>query len=206
MVEPITIWSLLTGSLGLQATIVGGWLRQQQRQQEQQTLQEEEEEAVTRHESRDTISPANQQNGAAKRTERDPRLVGWEFKIVRAQRDLFRDPVVLKRLCDEEESAGWIMLEKLDDRRIRFRRPIALREIIKAEFLSFDPYRSHYGSSSPWQPWLLAIGILASLLLPAGLGYWLVVSTLHKQTEPPAKAPSPVFSSPSATPQSPRAF
>ncbi|MBW4519740.1 MAG: hypothetical protein KME16_08580 [Scytolyngbya sp. HA4215-MV1] len=205
MVEPITIWSLFTGSLGLQATIVGGWMRQQQRRQEQQNLQEEEEEAVTRHESRDTMSSVGQPNGTTKRIERDPRLVGWEFKIVRAHRDLFRDSAVLKRLCEEEESAGWIMLEKLDDRRIRFRRPIALRDIIKAEFLPFDPYRSHYGSASPWKTWLLAVVAISCLLLPASLGYWLVVTTLHK-TQSPAKAPSPVFSSPSAAPQSPHAF
>jgi len=35
----------------------------------------------------------------------------WEFKIVRANRNVFRDSVVLQQLCEEEAEAGWILLE-----------------------------------------------------------------------------------------------
>jgi len=37
---------------------------------------------------------------------------------------MFRDPVVLRQLCEEEAEAGWILLEKLDDHRVRFKRPM----------------------------------------------------------------------------------
>lgn len=109
---------------------------------------------------------------------KDPRLVGWEFKIVRAKSNLFRDPQVFHLLCEEEGEAGWILLEKLDDRRVRFKRPIALREIIKSEFLSYDPYRCTYGSA--WQPgkWLSAIALLIAIVVPAYLGYTFVAQTL----------------------------
>lgn len=190
MTDPITVWSLFVGSLGLQAAFAGGLLRWQLTL-EQLRNQEEEEDMVTRYESRDTVSPkeVEHSNGSRKRSTQDPRLVGWEFKIVRADRDLFRDPHVLKQLCEEESAAGWILLEKLDDRRIRFKRPLALREIINPEVLPFDPYRTHYGSSSQTKTWLLAIGGIIVLLLPAYLGYILVSTTLLKtQTETPKPA------------------
>lgn len=205
MADPITVWSLLVGSLGLQAAFVGGWLRWHLTLEQLQN-QEEEEDLVTRYESRDTVSAkeAEKANGSRKRSSPDPRLVGWEFKIVRADRDLFRDPKVLKQLCEEESAAGWILLEKLDDRRIRFKRPLALREILNSEGLSFDPYRTHFGASSQTRTWLLAIGAIVVLLLPAYLGYVLVSTTLLKTqaetpkptaTEPakPRSTPSKVF-------------
>lgn len=190
MIDPITLWSLFVGSLGLQAAFAGGWM-QRQATLGQRTEEEEEDEFVTRYESRDTIPPSEptQPNGNPRQSGRDPRMVGWEFKIVRAERDLFRDPVILKRLCEEEESAGWIMLEKLDDRRIRFKRPIALREIVKAEFLPFDPYRSHYGSGVNWSNWFVGLAAIALLILPAGLAYVLVSTTLTKTQPTPSPAP-----------------
>ncbi len=108
----------------------------------------------------------------------DPRLVGWEFKIVRAKRNVFADPAIFQLLCAEESEAGWILLEKLDDRRVRFKRPIALREIIKSDFLNYDPYRCTYGAS--WQPgkWLSAIALLIAVVVPAYFGYTLVAQAL----------------------------
>jgi hypothetical protein len=62
----------------------------------------------------------------------------------------------------------------LDDRRLRFKRPIAMREVIDPLTLGFDPYRSVYGASHRWQQRLLvAMGVLA-LLLPAYLSFTLV--------------------------------
>jgi hypothetical protein len=191
MTDPVTIWSLLVGSLGFQAMFAGGWLRWQQITLEQQK-QEEEEDTVTRYESKDTIPSQDNPkgNGSRQRSTQDPRLIGWEFKIVRAERDLFRDPAVLKQLCDEEESMGWIMLEKLDDRRIRFKRPIALRQIMNPDVLSFDPYRTHYGAAPRSKTWLIAIVGVVVLLLPTYLGYMLVSATLLKP-QPSNPTPSP---------------
>ena len=46
----------------------------------------------------------------------------WEFKIVRANRGIFGKPNELKKLLSVEEQAGWILLEKLDNSRVRFKR------------------------------------------------------------------------------------
>jgi len=184
----IVLYSLFVGSLGLQAVTLGGWMHWQQHLR---ANQEEEEEILTQYETRENTIVEPLPNGAAKQL-KDPRLVGWEFKIVRANRNVFRNSQVLQKLCQEEAESGWILLEKLDDRRVRFKRPIALREIIKSEYLKHEPYRSHYGSS--WQPWnwVAAIAVLVAMTLPAYLGYALVSRTFasSSQTEPtPATFP-----------------
>ncbi len=175
----VTLLSFLIGSLGLQAMVAGGWLRWQQWGIGQ--MWEEEEETLTPYDSKDTVqaTPAQAKNGTSK-PPNDPRLVGWEFKIVRSRRDLFRDPQVFERVCSEESQAGWILLEKLDDRRIRFKRPIALREILKSDLMTIDPYRSHYGSTTNPGLWVAAIVSLILLILPAYLGFMLVSTTLNK--------------------------
>ncbi|MBD2098996.1 hypothetical protein H6F90_28440 [Trichocoleus sp. FACHB-591] len=204
----ITILSLFVGSLGAQATLLGNWLRWQQVVVGLQS--EEEEEILTRYETKEDIAKtghgnttaprqtangqtANGQtaNGAAKEAQRDPRLMGWEFKIVRANRDLFRDPAVFQRMCQEESESGWIMLEKLDDRRVRFKRPIAMRDIVKAEFLNYDPYRCHYGPTHNSVTWLGAIAALTAILLPAYLGYALVSMRFTKTPVKPAATAVP---------------
>ncbi len=134
--------------------------------------------------SRKLVPPQALTNGHNLPNLKDPRLAGWEFKIVRANGDLFRNPIIFKRLCDEEAQAGWILLEKLDDHRVRFKRPIALREVIKPELLSFDPYRCHYGSSSNLITWLGTLVALIFTLLPAYLGYVLVSTTLLNSKSP----------------------
>jgi len=81
----------------------------------------------------------------------------WEYKIVRSESGAFRNPNVLEALVEEEALAGWEMLEKFDNRRIRFRRPVEARK--KDHMLpdGFDPYRTHYGSS------LTKIGVVMGL-------------------------------------------
>ena len=157
-----------------------------------------EEEMLTPYEAYDNGTFEHHSNGFGKEQElKDPRLVGWEFKIVRAKRNLFKDPGVFQLLCDEEMEAGWILLEKLDDRRVRFKRPIALREIIKPEFLNRDPYRCSYGFA--WHPGkgLRAIAFSIAIVVPAYLGYTFVaqVATTNNpsgQSFPPlAPIPKP---------------
>ena len=47
----------------------------------------------------------------------------WEFKIVRSNLAGFRKPEVLQQVCAEEAKAGWILVEKFDNQRLRFKRP-----------------------------------------------------------------------------------
>ena len=70
-------------------------------------------------------------------------LEGWEFKIVRAVTGKFKNPETLKRVCEEESRAGWELLEKFDNSRLRFKRRIENRS--QDKHLQIDPYRTHVG-------------------------------------------------------------
>jgi hypothetical protein len=179
----VMLLSLVFGCSGIQTTVLGLWL---QRLEQRQHQTEEEEERLTPYDSTETIVP----NESRTAKQRDPRLVGWEFKILRTERELFRDPVVLQQVCDEEAIAGWILLEKLDDNRLRFKRPIAMREVIAPDTLGFDPYRSFYGSPRPWRRWLLmGVGVLA-LLVPAYLSFVLISSLQSPAGHSPESRPT----------------
>ncbi|MBE9041251.1 hypothetical protein IQ235_10715 [Oscillatoriales cyanobacterium LEGE 11467] len=213
----ILVWSLLVGSLGIEGAIAGGWLYWQQKATKQS--HEEEEEFLTHYNTEKEIwqedlpqsqlphSDIAQSNGDLQSSPHpqpeglvDPRLVGWEYKIVRTSRELFRDPTILQKLRDEEAEAGWILLEKLDDCRVRFKRPIAMAQILESEYLKIDPYRSYYGSKSNPLSWLGAIVAIAALALPAYLGYTLVSTTLDRSR--PESAPAMQSESSPALPTS----
>ncbi len=208
MLIEATVWSVLTGNLGLQALLLGTWLYRRQYRDRQQWQAEEELLAETGFEvgepegatamgqpaiantampELDAANAATVNVSATSVTppQQDPRLMGWEFKIVRANRDLFRDPRVFQQLCTEEAEAGWILLEKLDDRRVRFKRPIAMRQVINPEFLAFDPYRTHYGPGTSAITWLGVLAALIALILPAYLGYALVSMTVNRSQPAP---------------------
>lgn len=141
-----------------------------------------------------------QLNGASAGQPLNPLLGEWEYKIVRASFDLFRDPDTFQRLCEEEGQAGWMLLEKLDDRRVRFKRPIAWRNMLNPEVLKFDPYRCHYGPTTGMVNLLGAIAAVTAMVLPAYLGYVLVSNTLAKAVPKIAPPPAPVFQESSPEP------
>ncbi|MEG4346813.1 hypothetical protein QUB70_26565 [Microcoleus sp. A003_D6] len=195
MVE-ILIWSLMVGSLGLEAAIMGILVSREQLAAGQKC--DEEEEVLTRYESQEDNFNAPENaiaNGNPKSDRNSDDLTVWEYKIVRASRDLFRNPAIFHKLCGEEAEAGWILLEKLDDRRVRFQRPIALRDAPRANLPPFDPYRSHYGPMSNAMTWAAGIVFLSAIVLPAVLGYALVSATLSKSRS--NLPPTPIQSVPS---------
>jgi len=99
----------------------------------------------------------------------------WEFKIVRSESGAFRKPEVLKTLLEEEARAGWVMLEKFDDSRIRFKRPHRARTRDALLPPGVDPYRTQYGISST-RIALLAVALMMLALLALGaLGFWFFV-------------------------------
>lgn len=167
----------IVAMVGIPVEIAGTLWRTQMHEQS------EEEEQLTGDENLDLAGRIG--NAVSK----DPRLSGWEYKIVRADRKIFRDPAVFGKLCAEEELAGWVLLEKLDDRRVRFKRPLALRALVQADRLAFDPYRTEYGEASGRRV-LIAIAFLAALVVPAYVGYILVSRSLTNSSAPPSGAPS----------------
>lgn len=193
MVE-ILIWSLMVGSLGLEAALAGVLVSHEQLAAGQKY---EEEEVLTRYESQEdnVNAPENAPNGNPKSPSNPVNLKVWEYKIVRASSDLFRNPAIFHKLCREEEEFGWILLEKLDDRRVRFKRPIALRDAPRPNLPPFDPYRTHYGPLSNAMTAAAAIVFLSAIVLPAVLGYALVSTTLSRSRS--NWPPTPVQSLPS---------
>ncbi|MGA9350695.1 MAG: hypothetical protein WBW48_18080 [Anaerolineae bacterium] len=91
----------------------------------------------------------------------------WEFKIVRSESAAFRKPDVLKKLLEEEAQSGWVMLEKFDDRRIRFKRPRSARTRDVLLPPGVDPYRTRYGT--PTVQYVLLVSMLIGVLV-LGLG------------------------------------
>ena len=90
-------------------------------------------------------------------------LDGWGFKIVRSSFGKFRSQKAVQKVCEEEARAGWQMLEKFDDSRIRFKRRVEKRSM--DPHIEADAYRTSADAvtSSRLQ---IVIGIL---LLGAGL-------------------------------------
>lgn len=86
----------------------------------------------------------------------------WEFKILRSN-NAFKTESVLRRVCAEESESGWVLVEKFDNSRLRFKR---LRHADHGESdAGIDPYRTHYGMSPLAYALLMAFFILAPLII-----------------------------------------
>ncbi len=179
------IWSLLLGSLGVEALVISRWLHQQQKRQgqraEEETLIHQFDDNIN-HPVVLSVTMANdyQTNDPLNKTKNNSRENAWEYKIVRSNSDIFRNPEIFQRLCQEEAQAGWILLEKLDDQRVRFKRSYIKRDSINTKILNFDPYRTQYGPSGNFINILGAIAFVTLMALPAYLGFMLVSNSLNK--------------------------
>jgi hypothetical protein len=85
----------------------------------------------------------------------------WEFKILRSATGAFKDPDVMQRYLAEEAEAGWTLVEKFDNSRIRLKRPAAARQ--QDAQRTFDPYRTRVGISEVGLGLLIAGSILGGL-------------------------------------------
>lgn len=103
----------------------------------------------------------------------------WEFKIVRANLPVFGKPEHFNRLLEEEARAGWSLVEKFDNSRIRFKRPRAARTNDSTLPPGIDPYRVRYGMSTAAFVALLVTGIFG---LAGGIMFliYLLVSAFGK--------------------------
>ena len=86
-------------------------------------------------------------------------LDGWEFKILRSATGRFRDPYWQRAVLEEESRAGWALVEKFDNFRVRLKRPVSAREHDSA--LGIDPYRIWVGIG----PGQLAFWIVAGIFM-----------------------------------------
>jgi hypothetical protein len=87
---------------------------------------------------------------------------GWEFKILRSNMNAFRKPENLKKYLEEEGRAGWILVEKFDDNRLRLKRSASARRRDAA--LNFDPYRTQVGLSDAGMVFMI-LGIVFGVII-----------------------------------------
>ena len=97
---------------------------------------------------------------------------GWEFKILRSATGSFKDPGFLRASLADEERAGWTMLEKFDNSRVRLRRPAAARA--NDASLGFDPYRTSVGISETRLALTIVLSVVVGFALVGGLIAFLV--------------------------------
>lgn len=84
----------------------------------------------------------------------------WEFKIVRSATGTFKKLDVMQRVVGEEAMAGWVLLEKFDDKRLRFKRPMSARSKDAMLPQGVDPYRANYGISEGAMGATIGLGIM----------------------------------------------
>ena len=90
---------------------------------------------------------------------------GWEYKILRSALSEFGKPEVFARAVETERLGGWELVEKFDDERVRFRRPIAARSKDAMLPAGYDPYRTRHGISEGMLALWVIIAIFGGLAL-----------------------------------------
>ena len=98
----------------------------------------------------------------------------WEFKILRSMTGAFKKPETLRTVLEEEARAGWVLVEKFDNSRIRLKRPATAGK--GDPHIGFDPYRTYVGTSEG-QFALIVIGctvgaLLAVFAIVAAIAAW----------------------------------
>jgi len=103
----------------------------------------------------------------------------WEFKIIRSNMGAFRKPDVLQQMLKEESEAGWVLVEKFDDTRVRLKRPRAAHA--RDQLLAIDPYRSYYGMGAASTVFFILAIVFGSLLI-TGLIVFAIISAVGNST------------------------
>jgi hypothetical protein len=92
----------------------------------------------------------------------------YEFKFLRSSTGAFKNAEKLRALLDDEARAGWSLVEKFDNHRIRLKRPASARQLDGK--LDFDPYRTSVGTSDAALAFVIlgvvfgALGLIIALI------------------------------------------
>lgn len=89
----------------------------------------------------------------------------YEFKIVRSATGAFKNREKVEQVIAEEAVSGWVLVEKFDNERLRFKRPASARRKDTMLPPGVDPYRTNYGVGEGG----LAFIILGSMVTLGGL-------------------------------------
>lgn len=94
----------------------------------------------------------------------------YEFKIVRSATGAFKNREKVEQVIAEEATAGWVLVEKFDNERLRFKRPASARRKDAMLPPGIDPYRTNFGVGEGG----LALIILGSMAALGGVIAFLV--------------------------------
>ena len=99
----------------------------------------------------------------------------WEFKILKSVTGRFGKREIVELVRAEEAMAGWVMVEKFDDNRIRFKRPVSAQRNDFNLPPDIDPYRTNYGISEGVLG-LSIVGVIFTVIGIIALIAWLASS------------------------------
>jgi len=91
----------------------------------------------------------------------------WEFKILRSNVRTFGKPERLAECLAEEAKAGWTLVEKFDDSRIRLKRPASARA--RDATLEFDAYRTYVGMPPGKFAAIIVVCVVGGAVLMIGI-------------------------------------
>ena len=87
----------------------------------------------------------------------------FEYKIIRSVTKAFRTPAFFQQTLQEEAQAGWQLVEKLDDGRVRLRRSVECRN--NDAHLTQDAYRTNIGMGEVQLVFVILGSVLGTLIL-----------------------------------------
>ena len=92
---------------------------------------------------------------------------GYEYKILRSGWTTFRNPARLRSILEYEAESGWDLFEKLDDQRLRLRRPITCRQ--EDALRPHDAYRIWVGPAENAAAAIIVLAIFAAIAIMLGI-------------------------------------
>jgi hypothetical protein len=92
---------------------------------------------------------------------------GYEYKILRSNWSSFKSPTAMRSALEYEAQFGWDLFEKLDNSRLRMRRPIQCRE--QDAERTHDPYRIWVGPSDKAIGVFVVVAMVVVVALIIGL-------------------------------------
>ncbi len=101
-------------------------------------------------------------------------LEGHEFKIIRSITGAFKHPAKLRAVLDEEAQAGWELVEKFDNGRVRLKRKLEWRS--KDHELTFDPYRITVGMSEGKLVAVVLISVFGGIAVILGVVFGILAA------------------------------
>lgn len=87
----------------------------------------------------------------------------YEYKIIRSNTKAFRTPAFFQQTLQEESQAGWQLVEKLDDGRVRLRRSVECRS--NDAHLTQDPYRTTVGMGEVQLVFVIQGAVFGTLIM-----------------------------------------